>query len=84
MDPIWLKILLSCTGSLVIILVGWLKHMSDKLNTIVPKNDIHEMIKIALEPGLVRTQSIKEHLLRIEEQLDFLTEMLINGSKRSR
>lgn len=81
MEPLWVKILCYSLGALLTALFAGIRYMTVQLAKIVPREEISKMIEDGLEVQEVRTHDIDSRLRRMEQKIDNLWELLINGKR---
>ncbi len=83
MEPLAIKILLACAGSIFMAMLAGIKYMITKLKEIVPEAQIKEMIKEGTVATDLRTAMVFERLARIEQQLDNVMDILIDHGRKT-
>jgi hypothetical protein len=83
MDGLYHEILISISGLAATGAGVGIKYMLNKLQEIVPRMEIQDMISSQLEKAEAKDESIMNRLTRMEHQLDALVDHLLKDGARN-
>lgn len=79
MEPHSWQVFLYSVGAVIPLVVGAIKYFVGQFHRIVSKEEILRMIDEKLELSELRIELVSNQISRVEDKLDKLVDMLING-----